>query len=801
MGLALFGLGFGLVAAHVTLGTAGEPAPLARLALRTTGGTVAALLATALGAPLGLTLAVGVASLMAALAMPHPTAAPGQRRMLLRSRIILFASLAFAGLASLLATAAVVRQATDQTRLHEVELASDDLIWQQIIDRQTEAMTAWLGPALADPGLARAMAANDLPALATLAGGLLAGNVSPGSVSPGSVSNVGSPRLDVIQADGDLLYASVTTMNPVPLWSGALLARLVAEGRPGRGVRRTDSGELLVTAAVPVSGEGRVFGALVAGTPVEAALQHLAQTLKTSVYAVDRHGRLVFGPSDARWRAVVSVLVPGVRAVSGVEHDGRHDQIETLPISDVGGGRIGDLVIVRDHSAIAVTRTASDQAWIVGTVLLVLLMLGILYAYLRYAFEPLQEATATLEALARRRSASYLDLASGGEGDEIGRVSAAVDFVRGTLRELERLSGQRERRRRRQERFIRRQMEALAATLEDEARRSVLDELGRLDAGAGSAGSRREGDDDLGLLAPALGRMAALVGQQQAELLRLVQELREALEDKRRLISLQQELEIARTMQLSILPHTMPDRPEIDLAAHMVPAKEVGGDFYDFFFIDERRLGLVVADVSGKGIPAAFFMLITRTLLRALCQAGGGPGACLRRLNDLLEAENDQMMFVTVFYGELDLATGVLTFCNAGHLPPLVSGPGRTTAQALEATGGVSLAVMPDLPYQEKQVTLAPGETLTIFSDGITEAFDAQDRMFGDARLAEIVAASPPGTATAHLKAIIAAVEAFVGDTPQSDDITCLVLTYRGLGTIKGMEAPHQRLFGTKAGG
>ena len=778
-GLALSGLGLGLVTAHATLGAAGDPAPLARLAFRTAGGSVAAGLATALGAPIGLALVLGAASLAAALTMPRPAAA-GQPRMLLRSRIILFASLAFASLASLLVTAAVVRQATNQGRLHEVELAGDELVWQQIIDRETEAMTAWLGPALADPGLARAMAAGDLPALSTLAGGLLAGN--------GGGFETGPPRLDVIRADGELLYASATALNPTPLWSGALLARLVADGQPGRGVRRTGSGDLLVTAALPVLRDGRVPGALVAAIPLETALQHLAQVLKTPVHAVDRDGRLVFGTDDARWRAVAPALTPGRRAVSGIGYDGRYDQLETVPVSDVGGGRIGDIVVVRDRSQAEATRAASDRVWVGGTVLLVLLMLGVLYAYLRQAFEPLQEATETLEELARQRSGSYLDLLT--SGDEIGRVSAAVDFVRGTLRELERLSGQRLRRRHRQQRFIRRQMEALAATLKDEARQAVLDDLRRLDAGAAPAkpadavspGAAAPGadDDDLDLLAPAFGRMASLVGEQQAELIRLVRELRETLDDKRRLISLQQELEIARTMQLSILPHTMPDRPEIDLAARMIPAKEVGGDFYDFFFLDDRRLGLVVADVSGKGIPAAFFMLITRTLLRALCQGGGGPGASLRRLNTLLEAENDQMMFVTLFYGELDVTTGVLTFCNAGHLPPLLSGPGRTAARPLEATGGVSLAVIPDLPYQEKQVTLAPGDTLTVFSDGITEAFDAHDEMFGDRRLAETVAATPPGPAATRLDAIITALDGFVGDTPQSDDITCLVLSYRG---------------------
>ncbi|HYE01059.1 MAG TPA: SpoIIE family protein phosphatase, partial [Alphaproteobacteria bacterium] len=184
------------------------------------------------------------------------------------------------------------------------------------------------------------------------------------------------------------------------------------------------------------------------------------------------------------------------------------------------------------------------------------------------------------------------------------------------------------------------------------------------------------------------------------------------------LAGLRQELEIARRMQLSILPSSPPVHPAFTIHGQTKPAKEVGGDFYDYFLIDEHRLGFTVADVSGKGVPAALFMMISRTLEKATAMSGLEPGECIRRVNNMLCGENEQMMFVTVFYGVLDLRTGALSYANAGHNPPFILGNDGSVVR-LPMTNGTALGVMEDLEYEQAEVRLRPGDSVFLYTDGL----------------------------------------------------------------------------------
>lgn len=246
------------------------------------------------------------------------------------------------------------------------------------------------------------------------------------------------------------------------------------------------------------------------------------------------------------------------------------------------------------------------------------------------------------------------------------------------------------------------------------------------------------------------------------------------------LVAIRQELDVARRLQQAILPRHFPDRPEIEIAAKAEPAKEVGGDFYDVFWLDDRRLGLVIADVAGKGVPAALVMAETRTLLRGVAPASTGPAQCLGLANNLLAADNDTGMFVTVFLGMLDLATGRLAYANGGHNPALIRHADGTVS-TIGLGDGLALAVIEDFPFDEGEVTLGPGATLVLYTDGVTEAFDIADVAFGDPRLRAVVEETAGRTAAETLAAIFGAVDAFVGDAPQSDDTTVLTLRYRGV--------------------
>lgn len=295
-----------------------------------------------------------------------------------------------------------------------------------------------------------------------------------------------------------------------------------------------------------------------------------------------------------------------------------------------------------------------------------------------------------------------------------------------------------------------------------------------------------EGGDEMGTLARVFQKMAVEVQAREEHLEELVRARTQELREKNGLLETAQrrveaELEVARSLQAAILPQSIPANPSYAGSAAMVPARELGGDFYDFFPIGDDKIGLVIADVSGKGVPAAFFMAISRTVLRAAARDHDNrPGAGLASANDTLCAQNPHEMFVTVFFGVLDVTTGVFTFANGGHNAPVVVRAGDGSVTSLPRTGGIALGVMPDLPYAETSVALAPGDTLFLYTDGISEAMDADGREFTEERLLSSLARANRATVDAVLKTVTSAVSAFVGDAPQSDDITCLVLRYLG---------------------
>ena len=257
---------------------------------------------------------------------------------------------------------------------------------------------------------------------------------------------------------------------------------------------------------------------------------------------------------------------------------------------------------------------------------------------------------------------------------------------------------------------------------------------------------------------------------------------REALESHDKLVALQNELEVASKMQQSILPTTFPEHSDYQVFAGMEPARNVGGDFFDIVRLGEDRVGLSVADVSGKGVPAALFMMSSRTLLKGAAIAHANPADVLREVNYLLHADNESAMFVTMIYAVFDPASGTFIYSNGGHNPALiVHTDGSSTL--LSPVGELALGVMSDIEYQDNTAILLPGETAVLYTDGVTEAENDECEQFGIERLRELFAGSPPRNAREANAAVFKAVKAFAGDAPQSDDITCLTLHRSGPAT------------------
>jgi serine phosphatase RsbU (regulator of sigma subunit) len=242
------------------------------------------------------------------------------------------------------------------------------------------------------------------------------------------------------------------------------------------------------------------------------------------------------------------------------------------------------------------------------------------------------------------------------------------------------------------------------------------------------------------------------------------------------------ELTMATRIQAETLPNifpAFPDREDFNVFASMNPAKEVGGDFYDFFLIDESHLGIVIADVSGKGIPAALFMMVSKIMIQNVAMMGHSPAEVLKFVNNQLCANNPEEMFVSVWYGSLDLETGILTAANAGHEYPFLKEPDGSFKMVRDRHGLV-IGGMEGVRYSEYELQLDPGAKLFIYTDGIPEATDADNKFYGTDRLLQSLIASESGTPTEIIHSVDASVKAFVKEAPQFDDLTMLCLEYVG---------------------
>ena len=262
--------------------------------------------------------------------------------------------------------------------------------------------------------------------------------------------------------------------------------------------------------------------------------------------------------------------------------------------------------------------------------------------------------------------------------------------------------------------------------------------------------------------------------------LKEVQEFKAVAVAQKRLLALQRELDIANIIQTSLLPKkfpAFPDRKEFDIFAKMIPAKEVGGDLYDFFLIDKYRLGVVVGDVSGKGIAAALLMAVSKTLLKATASKGMAVDNILSEVNSIIADESPSNMFVTVFLGVLDTRSGSFEYSNGGHNPPyLISTDGK--AKQLDNIGGLILGAIKEAEYQSNVVIIKPGESLFFYTDGVTEAFNKDAEEFHETRLEKSLANKNSLSVNELVEHVFKDVQAYSEGTEQSDDITCVALKY-----------------------
>ncbi len=300
----------------------------------------------------------------------------------------------------------------------------------------------------------------------------------------------------------------------------------------------------------------------------------------------------------------------------------------------------------------------------------------------------------------------------------------------------------------------------------------------------GSLGAIAARRDELGHLARTFEVMAEQVLAREEELEHQVRERTAELTIKNEQLDqakrrLEADLALAQVLQATILPQEFPGDRDWSGAARMTPALQMAGDFYDYFPLDEHRLALVIADVSGKGVAPAFFMAVSRSALQDAARRHDDPAACLAAANDRLCGQNPLDMFVTVFYAVIDRRDGTMVYANGGHNRPYVI-PAEGPPRPLPLTGDMALGVMEGMDYSSATLVLAPGETLFLFTDGVSEAMNPADEEFGEIRLEAVLAQAAHEPVGVLLESVTSAVRDFAAEAPQSDDITCLVVRYLG---------------------
>ena len=280
--------------------------------------------------------------------------------------------------------------------------------------------------------------------------------------------------------------------------------------------------------------------------------------------------------------------------------------------------------------------------------------------------------------------------------------------------------------------------------------------------------------DEIGRLATSFGKMITALEDYMVNLQRVTAE-------KERIDA---DLSIATQIQADMLPQifpAFPEKKELSIFASMTPAKEVGGDFYDLFLVDDKHIALVIADVSGKGVPAALFMVIAKTLIKNRLQTGESPAEALSIVNNQLCEGNESQFFVTVWLAVIDLETGDGYEVNAGHEYPAIR-RGNGKYELIKTKHMPAVAFMDGLKYRQSEIHLDPGDRLFVYTDGVPEATNANNELFGNDRLLAALNRNPDAAPSELLPSVKKEIDEFVGDAPQFDDITMLGFVYHGKG-------------------
>ncbi|WP_146619899.1 PP2C family protein-serine/threonine phosphatase [Acuticoccus sediminis] len=685
--------------------------------------------------------------------------------MPLRTRITLLLSIALILMICGLIGLGFVRSRLAESQLADIAIAGQQSLWESLVADQAEDLMDLANRFSFRVSNAPAADAQSLETLIDSSADLIGEGVT----------------VQLLDFDGDIIASNIPTFRTRPIFGPEALARIQAEGVAVGGLRQeTPERYVIAGSAVALRRDGPPV-VVVMMIDALRVLGDLSNRLGEPSYLVSLRGRMVEGTDPDLYARAAPSLPHRTADAQILDVGDRLYFAAGVPVPDLMGPPAGQLVTLRDATDSLSASRQLERTGVIAISIASLILIIALYVFLRRAFVPLETAIGTLSALSKGDLNELPTIAGSGE---IRRIGEALLVFRSNALRLVEQEERIARQRRRQERVIKRQLERLAGTLDPEGQSAIQADLRAIISdpdGAPSAdpvpaaGPAARPNEELAMLTEVLQRMSHRISAQHQRLTELIAELQAAIITRARLAGLEQELEIARELQLSFLPKPLPPHPEFTVDGFMETAKEVGGDFFDYFMIDDRHLGVVVADVSGKGVAAALFMAITRTLIKATAMMAVSPAQTLKEVNDFLATDNDQMMFVTLFHGVIDLETLEMRYANAGHNPPLLVDQASGEVVELPSARDPALAVVEGIDFTELSARLKPGTRLFMFTDGVTEAFNPGEEAFGDARLQRVVReAGVPGT---DLNQVVRdAVLAFENGAERADDLTCVTV-------------------------
>ncbi len=590
-------------------------------------------------------------------------------------------------------------------------------------------------------------------------------------------------RLDIVYPDGSIAFSSLPSVFQSAPISPVLAESFIQDKAVATGIGNDmDRNTYLVYGFPIMTGNSEPVGMAIFSSRIQKAITEMENITDSLVIFVNRRGRLISATDDGLWRSLYNqVDLDNLDTVQTVNIKDQHFSITVLEQEAELSGLVGRIIFAKDISQLIASQEAISRPSALIISGLIFLFLVSLYIYMSRAFAPLSESVSALDALSKGDLQAQTEEIN--TDNEVGQISGAINVFRDNLLALNRYRRFRERQQARQKRFIIKEMTSLSDTLDGDEKQEIIEQLEKIreivheDPEASSQQQQiiqeiknpgdqdtKKGPDSLAMMAIAFQHMSGRV--------------QDAMHTKEELSSIQKELDIATRVQQSLVPENLDISQQFNAAGFMTPAKEVGGDFYDMFRLDEHRIGVAIADVSGKGVPAALFMVMARTLLRSKVFHIQSPATVLEHMNDYLEQNNNEQLFVTLFYGILDEQQGTLTYSTGGHNPPIVSDNNGT--RVLEQTEGAVLALISDIEFREKCVALEDNSRIVFMTDGVPESFNKYGEAYGDDRTLETIQNLRPGqTPKEDIQQLIDSVESFVEEAPQFDDITCVILHYK----------------------